>query len=232
MKMYHQYKKVFLLFVNTEKNEKCPPWELRAKQIKHNNSKKTVYYENAILKIYDFPIFYFPRLSHPDPTVDRRSGFLVPMFSNSTTLGANIDMPYFWNISKDKDITFTPRLHASNNPHILQSIDQDFAKSFLIVDTGITEGYKKKSNTKSSGTRTHFFTKFNTSFFEESDSSSNLEVNLQHVSNSTYPKINKLQTSLVDYLDDTIKNTVEYDYQKKDLFLIQKFRLLRIFKNR
>ena len=45
-----------------------------------------------------------------------------------------------------------------------------------------------------------------------------MEVNLQHVSNSTYPKINRLQTSLVDYLDDTIKNTVEYGYQKKDLF--------------
>ena len=67
-------------------NEKCPPWELRAK-IKHDSSKKTVYYDNAVLKIYDFPIFYFPKFSHPDPTVDRRSGFLIPTFSNSTTMG-------------------------------------------------------------------------------------------------------------------------------------------------
>ena len=42
-------------------NNKCPPWELRAKKIKHNSSKKTVYYDNAVLKIYDFPIFYFPK---------------------------------------------------------------------------------------------------------------------------------------------------------------------------
>ena len=41
---------------------------------------------------------------------------------------------------------------------------------------------------------------------------------MQHVSNSTYPKINKLQTSLVDYLDNTVKNTVDYSFQKKDLF--------------
>ena len=27
-----------------------------------------------------------------------------------------------------------------------------------------------------------------------------------------------MQTSLVDYLDNTIKNTVDYEYQKKDLF--------------
>ena len=31
-------------------------------------------------KIYDVPILYFPKLSHPDPTVKRRSGFLTPYF--------------------------------------------------------------------------------------------------------------------------------------------------------
>ena len=41
---------------------------------------------------------------------------------------------------------------------------------------------------------------------------------MQHVSNSTYPKINKLQTTLVDYLDNTVKNTVDYGYQKKRPF--------------
>ena len=199
-------------------NEKCPPWELRAKKIKHNNSKKTVYYDNALLKIYDFPIFYFPKFSHPDPTVDRRSGFLIPTFTNSTNMGAGIDIPYFWNLARDKDITFTPRLHSSNEPLYLADYRQDFANSSLIVDAGYTEGYKKNSNTKTSGARTHFFTRFYTSLIEDGDASSDLEVNLQHVSNSTYPKVNKLQTSLVDYLDNTIKNTVDYGYQKKDLF--------------
>ena len=124
-------------------NEKCPPWELRAKKIKHDSSKKTVYYDNAVLKIYDFPIFYFPKFSHPDPTVDRRSGFLIPTFSNSTTMGTGIDLPYFLNLSKDKDITFTPRIHSSNEPLYLVEYRQDFAKSSLIVDAGYTEGYKK-----------------------------------------------------------------------------------------
>ncbi len=199
-------------------NNKCPPWELRAKKIKHNSSKKTVYYNNALLKIYDFPIFYFPKFSHPDPTVDRRSGFLIPTFTSSTNMGSGVDLPYFWNISKDKDITFTPRYHASNEPLYLAEYRQDFAKSFLIMDTGYTEGYKNVSNTKTPGSRTHFFTRFNTSFIEDTDVTSDLEINLQHVSNSTYPKVNKLQTSLVDYLDNTIKNTIDYGYQKEDLF--------------
>ena len=207
-----------LTYCKFRENDKCPPWELRAKKIKHNSSKKTVYYDSAVLKIYDFPIFYFPKFSHPDPTVDRRSGFLIPTFANSTNMGVGIDIPYFWNISKDKDITFTPRFQASNEPLYLAEYRQDFAKSFLITDVGYTEGYKKKSNTKTSGSRSHFFSRFYTSFIEEADISSDLEINLQHVSNSTYPKVNKLQTSLVDYLDNTIKNTVDYAFQKKDLF--------------
>ena len=207
-----------LTYCKFRENDKCPPWELRAKKIKHNSTKKTVYYDSAVLKIYDFPIFYFPKFSHPDPTVDRRSGFLIPTFANSTNMGVGIDIPYFWNISKDKDITFTPRFQASNEPLYLAEYRQDFAKSFLITDVGYTEGYKKKSNTKTSGSRSHFFSRFYTSFIQEADTSSDLEINLQHVSNSTYPKVNKLQTSLVDYLDNTIKNTVDYAFQKKDLF--------------
>ena len=61
-------------------NDKCPPWELTAKKIRHDNVKKTIYYDNAVIKIYDVPIFYFPKLTHPDPTVDRRSGFFNTKF--------------------------------------------------------------------------------------------------------------------------------------------------------
>ena len=30
---------------------------------------------NAVLKIYDVPVLYFPKFFHPDPTVERRSDF-------------------------------------------------------------------------------------------------------------------------------------------------------------
>ena len=205
-------------FCEFREDEKCPPWELRAKKISHNNSKKTVYYDNAFLKIYDFPIFYFPRFSHPDPTVDRRSGFLIPTFINSTNVGGGVQIPYFWNIAKDKDVTFTPRLHTSNNPLFLAEYRQDFAKSSLILDAGYSEGYKKKTNLKTPGSRSHLFGKFYRNLFENEDSLSNIEVNIQHVSNSTYPKINKLETTLVDYMDSTLKNTIDYNFQKEDLF--------------
>ena len=52
-------KSVFTL-CKLKKDEKCPPWLLQASKIRHNNKNKTIYYDNAVLKIYDVPIFYFP----------------------------------------------------------------------------------------------------------------------------------------------------------------------------
>ena len=70
----------------------------------HDNIKKTIYYDHAIVKVYDFPIFYFPKLSHPDPSVDRRSGFLIPSFSNTKNLGGSISIPYFFDLGVDKNL--------------------------------------------------------------------------------------------------------------------------------
>ena len=66
-------KGIFTTCKNRE-GEKCPPWSIQAKKINHNKAKKTVYYDNAVLKIYDFPIFYFPKVFHPGPTVTRQIG--------------------------------------------------------------------------------------------------------------------------------------------------------------
>ena len=46
-----------------------------SKKIQHNKSKQIINYENALLKVYDVPVMYFPKFFHPDPTVKRKSGF-------------------------------------------------------------------------------------------------------------------------------------------------------------
>ena len=99
------------VFTTCKKDDDCPPWVLSASKIEHNKVKKTVNYENALLKIYDVPVFYFPKFFHPDPTVKRQSGFLVPTFSQSNNLGNYISIPYFNAISNSSDLTFTPRFY-------------------------------------------------------------------------------------------------------------------------
>ena len=44
------------------------------------------------LKIYDVPIFIFQKLSHPDPTVKRRSRFLIPYLTDSKNLGLGVEL--------------------------------------------------------------------------------------------------------------------------------------------
>ena len=49
------------VFTTCKKDDDCPPWVQSASKIEHNKVKKTVNYENALLKIYDVPVFYFPK---------------------------------------------------------------------------------------------------------------------------------------------------------------------------
>ena len=56
----------------------------------HDNKKKTIYYDNALIKVYNVPIFYLPKLAHPDPSVKRRSGFLPATLINTKNLGSRI----------------------------------------------------------------------------------------------------------------------------------------------
>ena len=57
---------------------------------------------------------YFPKFFHPDPTVKRQSGFLMPSFKSSpnkdTFLVCHITV-----VSENKDLTFTPRLYSEKN---------------------------------------------------------------------------------------------------------------------
>ena len=47
---------------------------------------------------------YFPKFFHPDPTVDRKSGFLIPQLNNSNKLGTSMTIPYFNVISDSADL--------------------------------------------------------------------------------------------------------------------------------
>ena len=115
---------------------------LDAKSKMKHDSIKTIYYDNAVIKVFDFPIFYTPKLSHPDPTVDRRSGFLPPTFSDSKNLGSGINIPYFWAVSEDKYFTVTPKFYVSENPLFLAQYNQAFKNSNLLFDFGFTKDTK------------------------------------------------------------------------------------------
>ena len=173
-------------------NEKCPPWEMRAEEIKHDKDNKIVEYKNAYLRIYDKPVLYFPFFFHPDPSVKRQSGFLMPKVNNSTFLGSSLQIPYYKVLSDSEDVTVTPRIFF-NDKFLLQSeYRQAFKKSDLILDHSI-----KLDNENSV---THLFGNFFTN-----NNNSEFEVNLETVSNRNYLKKYDIYSDLVD--NHTILNS-------------------------
>tara|TARA_B110000444_G_C18836146_1_gene596066 strand:+ start:200 stop:2539 length:2340 start_codon:yes stop_codon:yes gene_type:complete len=211
------FNKGVFTYCQNKGKDKCPPWQIQSEKIDHIASKKTIYYKNAILKIYDFPIFYLPVFSHPDPTVKRRSGLLIPSLNSNSTLGAGITVPYFWAISKDKDLTFTPKVYMKDNPLLLAEYRHDFKNSFLIVDAGFTQGYKKTTKKKLPGSKAHFFSRYNMDLSKE-DVVADMEVNIQQVTNDTYLKIHDVNSALANEDLDILENSFVYNYQKEDLF--------------
>ena len=90
-------KKVFLRLVKLEK--KRVTLENSREEVHHDKKNKVINYKNAWLQVYDKPVLYFPKFFHPDPTVKRQSGFLIPELSSSNNLGNYLSVPYFKVIS-------------------------------------------------------------------------------------------------------------------------------------
>ena len=202
-----------------QKEDKCPPWVLQAKKISHDKIKKTIYYEHATLKVYDIPIFYFPKFFHPDPTVKRQSGFLNPFFTNSTSIGTGFGLPYYWAIANDKDLTFTPKLYTKENVLILNEYRQAFKNAFLILDTSYTEGYKETSATKTDGSRNHIFAKLDINLSQDESYESNLSLKFQKASNDTYFRIHDINTALVDAENTDLESKINYNFNKDDMYI-------------
>ena len=108
-----EFTKSIFTLCDYRNEDKCPPWSIQASKMLHDSQKKTIYYDNAVVKIFDLPVFYLPKLSHPDPSVKRRSGFLVPGISDSKNLGYGVSIPYFFDLGKDKNFTFANKFCIS-----------------------------------------------------------------------------------------------------------------------
>jgi LPS-assembly protein len=89
--------------------KKPPLWQVKGARIIHDQTEKMLYFENAQLEFFGVPMAYLPYFSTPDPTVKRKTGFLMPGFSSVTGYGFGVETPFYWAIAPDYDATFNPR---------------------------------------------------------------------------------------------------------------------------
>ncbi len=209
------------VFTSCKKNKGCPPWTIQADKIIYDKNKKQINYENALVKVYDIPILYFPKFFHPGPTVKRQSGFLIPHVNNSNILGTSLQIPYFYAFSDNKDFTFKPTIFDKNIFMFHNEYRQQNKNSFFISDFNIVDGYKsQKSNEKN--TLTHLFSKYQIDLDLENFIESSLDISFQKVSNDTYLKVfdtNIVNTDLKPDNFDTLTSEIDLNIESEKFAL-------------
>jgi LPS-assembly protein len=88
--------------------QRTPVWQIRAFRITHDEEQHKIKFQDATIAVLGVPVFYTPYLSEPDPSVHQASGFLLPDVSISSANGYVISLPYYWSMSKSRDITIDP----------------------------------------------------------------------------------------------------------------------------
>mgnify|MGYP001180404802 CR=1 FL=1 len=191
------------VFTTCKKRDGCPPWQLSAKKIKHDKKKREIIYDDAILKIYDVPVAYFPKFFHPDPTVKRRTGFLVPSIKNSSNFGNYLNTPFFYAVTENKDFTFMPRFYADEKILMQTEYRQKNLRSNHIADFSFFT--KKNGSSKS-----HFFYDYDKELIVKNFDSGDINFKLQTTSNDTYLKSNKLESEL-NKDNNILENSIKLD---------------------
>ncbi len=203
------------VFTTCKKNDKCPPWKIRSKEIHHDKVKKQIIYKDAWLDIYDFPLIYFPKFFHPDPSVKRQSGFLKPELGSSRNLGKSVYSPYFLVLSGDKDMTLKPRLF-SDSKFVLQSeYRQKTKNSITVADFSFAKGHNSNLNDKNDN-RSHFFSRTNIDLNLEEFLNSTLEIDYEKTSNDNYLKLFDLESPLLDGNQDVLESKIDLNLEHQD----------------
>jgi LPS-assembly protein len=91
-----------------DKPNKPPTWRIRAGKITHKRDQAVINFKNATFDFFGVPVIWVPYFQTADPTVKRKSGFLMPSYSHSSELGNTVQVPYYFALSDHYDFTFAP----------------------------------------------------------------------------------------------------------------------------
>ncbi|MDC3096435.1 LPS assembly protein LptD [Alphaproteobacteria bacterium] len=121
------------------KNGEKPVWQLNSSKITYDKLNKMIYFKNVILKIMDYPFFYFPYLSTPDPSVRRKSGFLQPTIGYTSRNGLETTIPYYFTTENESwDSTFTNHYKGKNGYINQLNVRKKYLSGYL--ETNLFQG--------------------------------------------------------------------------------------------
>ena len=124
-----------------------PLWQIRAVRVVDDAVSKDIIYHDAFIDLFGIPLFYTPYFSMPEPSVDRRSGFLFPQFGGTSDVGPFLGLNYYYVISPDQDVTVGGLLTRDAGPMFSGEYRKRFDKGIITLDGSINQsGYSKILN--------------------------------------------------------------------------------------
>ena len=84
-----------------------PGWQMSASKVRLDRESQQGTAKHMVLRFNKVPFLYFPYARFPI-SEDRLTGLLNPSIGNSDKLGAQFQLPFYWNIAPQYDATFTP----------------------------------------------------------------------------------------------------------------------------
>ena len=119
-------------------DSKEPSISIQAEKVVQNEELRAILYRNAIFRVGGVPVFYLPYFAHPDPTVERASGFLVPIPSFDEGRGLSLEVPYLHVVSASEDWLISPQLNTDVAPLLNLQYRRRFANGTVVARTGYT----------------------------------------------------------------------------------------------
>lgn len=95
-----------------------PLWQIRALSAVQDLENKRIEYTDATLQMAGVPVGYFPYFSHPDPSVKRATGLLIPSAGYSSHIGGFLEVPYYFVLDDQSDLLVSPLLSTKAGPGI------------------------------------------------------------------------------------------------------------------
>ena len=134
----------------------CPTWQLEGEKILHDNKNLFLYQKHSKMRVLNTPVFYIPYLVTPSPLrKDRKSGFLTPSVSLNffdTKTSQSTAFPYYFNISIDKELLFTPIINYGGGVDASQRFVFDYNQIIsggnLKTDLTFDSNFENQNNNK------------------------------------------------------------------------------------
>jgi len=117
---------------------KQPSISIQADKAVQDQDLRAILYRNVVFRVGGVPVFYLPAFAHPDPSVERASGFLIPFPDFDEGRGVSLEVPYLHVVSPSEDWLISPQINTKVAPLLNLQWRRRFDSGSIVVRGGYT----------------------------------------------------------------------------------------------